>query len=799
MHLNPMQREAVMATEGPLLILAGAGSGKTTVLINRIYNILMFGSGSDSDYVPEWADGAAIDAMNGESEDAARLAAVNPCPPWQILAITFTNKAADELKSRLSAMLGPEGQDVWALTFHSACLRILRRDCEKLGYTSDFSIYDTSDTLSLVKRILKDNDIDDKKFSPKAMLSYISNIKDRMLTPDQFSQIADFEGDLYKKMVSKIYREYARRLFEADAMDFDDLILNTVRLFEEYGDVLEYWQHRFRYVLIDEYQDTNAMQFRFSELISGGRHNICVVGDDDQSIYKFRGATIENILTFEDRNPHCRTIRLEQNYRSTGTILDAANAVIRNNTERKGKELWTDHEKGDLIELYVAENEHEEAQYVAGQILKGYSQGENFRDYAVLYRKNAQSSSIEFALKRNGIPYRIYGGMKFFERAEIKDILSYLCVILSPNDNLRLERIINNPPRGIGAKSIETASEIAIKEGTYLFDVISRADLYPELSRPAIRMREFSNMINELKYFAQNNPPDAVFDELLNKTGYVRVLEEKNTIEDAARIENVKELKSGIISYMEESGDNTLAGYLASVALYTDLDNMDRDDDCVTLMTMHSSKGLEFPHVFLVGMEETIFPGAQALGDSTEMEEERRLAYVAITRAMKTVNLVCAMQRMIFGQTTSNRISRFVEEIPEELRHANVIPRGYAFSDRAGSSYRMKSESGFGADYNQFHGGSSYGSSGQRGYSQIHSSGNPDRPGSSIVLPAKKAEPAVISDINEGDRIKHRAFGEGTVVKLSPMGGDYLIEMAFDKVGTKKLMLKAAAQYIEKI
>ncbi|MDO5444892.1 MAG: UvrD-helicase domain-containing protein [Eubacteriales bacterium] len=807
MHLNSMQREAVMATEGPLLILAGAGSGKTTVLINRIYNLLKYGKATDSYSVPEWAGEEALAALeSGPSEEADMLAALEPAAPWRILAITFTNKAAGELKARLENMLGDRALDIWACTFHAACLRILRRDCDRFGFTSNFTIYDTNDSVSLLKHIIRDMNLDDKHFAPKAVLNEISRSKDKMMWPEEYKQLAEAQKDLHKIKIGEIYGEYMHRLEVSDSMDFDDLILYTVTLLERYEDVRTYWQNRFRYVLIDEYQDTNMLQYRFSELISGGYKNICVVGDDDQSIYKFRGATIENILSFESRYTDCRTIRLEQNYRSTGNILDAANAVIRNNTERKGKELWTDKDAGDKIELYVAGNEHEEAQYVANGIVTGRSSGENWRDYAVLYRKNAQSNNIEYALKRNGIPYRIVGGTRFFDRAEIKDILSYMCVISAPNDNLRLERIINNPPRGIGAKSIEKASELAAEEGTSLFDVISHADMYPELARASLRMREFSSMIRELQEFSLNNTPDVLFDEIVRRTGYVSALLEKNTPEETARAENVQELKSSILSFMEESGDNTLSGYLANVALYTDLDNYDRDADCVTLMTMHSSKGLEFPHVYIVGMEETIFPSMQAIGMESEMEEERRLCYVAITRAMKTLNLVCASQRMIFGQTSANRVSRFVDEIPEENIHSTSIPRGYGYSDQAYPSYRVRSESGFGTGY------SSSVSAGNKkplsrnalgfssGYGSEYSSGEGRGAKKGIVPPTQeKKAPAAVPSFSEGDRVKHKAFGVGSIVKLTPMGGDFLVEISFDEIGTKKLMLRAAAQFMEKI
>lgn len=784
MKLNPMQREAVLATEGPLLILAGAGSGKTTVLINRIYNLIKFGRGSDSDELPAGADEVMLNALL-KDEDADEYAALYPVEPWRILAITFTNKAADELKSRLEARLGEQAADIWASTFHSSCVRILRRDAEKLGYAPDFSIYDTSDSLSLIRHILKDLDLDEKFYPPKAVLAEISRAKTAMLLPGEYTKTAEKTVDLYKKKIAVIYTEYMRRLFSSSCMDFDDLLLNTVLLLERNEDVLSYWQRRFKYVLIDEYQDTNMLQYRFSSMLAGGSNNICVVGDDDQSIYKFRGATIENILSFESQYKGCRTIRLEQNYRSTGHILSAANAVIRNNIERKGKELWTAKSDGDPLELYVADNENDEGQYVVSQILAGYSRGERLRDYAVLYRNNAQSNSVESALKRHGIPYRVFGGMKFYDRAEVKDILAYMCVVHSPDDSLRLERIINTPARGIGAKSIETAQEIAAREGKSLFSIISEADLHEELSRPALRMKEFAAMIKSLRDFAENNPSDALFDEIIEKTGYVRALEAKNTPEDTSKAENVMELKSGILGYINETGDTSLAGYLDTVSLYSDLDNYDAEADGVTLMTMHSSKGLEFPHVFIVGMEDTIFPSQHSFGDSSEMEEERRLCYVAITRAMKSLNLVCARQRTLYGRTNSNRVSRFVDEIPEEDIHKN-IPRGYGYRDSCSAPYRTRSDSFYGGEYN-----SSYTHS-----RSVKSTGlNPAsavKPGANVRQTSQQEKSFTL-----GCSVLHKAFGEGVVIKMTPMGGDYLMEINFEKVGSKKLMMKAASRFMD--
>lgn len=768
--LNPMQRKAVMATEGPLLILAGAGSGKTTVLINRIANLLRYGIAGDTDELPANACEEDIAVMLSGGEAARRIAALDPVEPWRILAITFTNKAADELKSRLEKMLGPKAADIWASTFHSACVRILRRDAEHLGFPKSFTIYDTSDSLSLVKRILKDFEIDDKRYPPRMLLGEISRAKDAQLSPEQFYARAKATGDIRRVKIAEIYAEYSRRAFSAGAMDFDDLIYYTVKLLDEHDDVCEYWQRRFKYVLIDEYQDTNKLQYLLASKLAGGWGNICVVGDDDQSIYKFRGATIENILSFEDEFKGCRVIRLEQNYRSTSHILDAANAVIRNNVGRKGKELWTNGDTGETIELYVADNEHDEARYVAQKIMSSYGRGGSWGDNAVLYRMNAQSHQLEQAFKRNGIPYRIFGGTGFFDRAEVKDMLAYLCVIASPNDDLRLSRIINNPPRGIGDKSVETAMNIAAQNEISLFSVISNADAYPELSRASMRMRIFANMINELIAGSKELAPDLLYDLLLEKTGYLRMLEEKNTVEDSARAENVKELKTSILNYKNETFDATLEGYLADVALYTDMDNYDKDQDCVVMMTMHSAKGLEFTNVFLVGAEEGIFPGIKAIGEPDEMEEERRLCYVAITRAKKKLCISCARQRMLFGKTTANRVSRFVDEIPSEDIEKRNIPQGYAFSDKPPFQSEFATRSGIRAK---------------------------SKPVSAPVQSAPKSAPS--PSFSMGDRVRHRAFGDGQIIKMTPMGNDQLIEISFDSGITKKLMLRAAALHMVKI
>ncbi len=774
-YLNDMQKKAVLATEGPLLLLAGAGSGKTTVLINRIANILRYGKGSDSDFVSEnigeveleILENAAANAQYPNMEAAKRLAALDPCEPWRVIAITFTNKAAEELKTRLEKMLGSAASDIWAQTFHSACVRILRSYADRLGYNNNFTIYDTSDSQSVMKHVLKDLDLDEKQFPYRSVLNYVSKAKDEMQTPEQFMAQARATGDIRRARIGEAYDAYAKRLKAANAMDFDDLIYNTVLLFGENADVLQLYQKRFKYVLIDEYQDTNNLQYRLASFLAGGSKNICVVGDDDQSIYKFRGATIENILSFESQYKDSRVIRLEQNYRSTGNILGAANSVIKNNQARKGKELWTEKDMGEKIVLYVAQNEEDEAQYVASRIFEGISAGINFHENAVLYRMNAQSNKLEYAFKRNGIPYRIIGGMRFFDRAEIKDILAYLCIIHMPSDDLRLVRVINSPQRGIGDRTIEAAQAIAAEEGRPLFEIIRNANYYPDLARASSRLREFAIMIDEFREMAENTSLDMLFDIIIDKTGYIRALEAKGSDENNARIENVGELKTNIISYIKETGDTGLAGFLDEIALYTDMDTFDANSDCVTMMTMHSAKGLEFDHVFIVGTEEGIFPSVRSIGEPEDMEEERRLCYVGITRAKKSLTLSCARQRMIFGLTSSNNPSRFIEEIPSEYIERRESMRNDCFGIRPDA----------------------------RSHSTMNTKPSSYDKLKQIIIPKQEHKPS--DDFKTGDRVLHSAFGDGVITKMTPMGGDYLIEIDF-AAGTKRLMLRAAAQYMVK-
>ncbi len=777
-NLNPMQREAVMTTEGPLLLLAGAGSGKTTVLINRIANILRFGKGSECNEIPDAIsedDVSFLENLESPCSDFDRkradyLCAVEPAAPWSVMAITFTNKAANELKERLAAMLGPEAQDVWAMTFHSACCRILRREIEHLGFTRSFTIYDSADSERVVKGIVKDMGLDEKTFPAKYILSLISAQKDKMVTPQKMLDNIEEASDFRLLQVAKIYQKYQVQLKENNALDFDDIIFKTVELLQSFEDIRRFYQRKFKYILVDEYQDTNHMQYLLTSLLAGGYENICVVGDDDQSIYRFRGATIENILNFEKQYHGARLIRLEQNYRSTQAILNAANAVIAHNIGRKGKHLWTANGAGDPITVYEAADEGNEASFVAGQII-ARSKGNNFKNYAVLYRTNAQSNAIEFALKRNAIPYRVIGGMRFFDRAEIKDMLSYLCVINNRLDDLRLHRIINNPPRGLGAKTIEVADRLAQAEGKGLYHVVSDPYSYGPLEKSGNKLMQFTVMIEELAQLLQGgmNLTD-FYEEVMLRTGYIAMLENKPTEENKTRLENIRELKSSIQTYMDNAEDPSLSGFLEEIALYTDIEDYNEGDDAVVLMTMHAAKGLEFPHVFLVGMEDGLFPGMRSIGDMEEMEEERRLCYVAITRAMQTLTISHARQRMLYGRTNTALPSRFLREIPEDIM---IRKGGYYQGSRAAS--------GFGEYYKQ---------------------------AIPRVTPAVKKEFSSLSSasdkstylqLNKGDMIHHTAFGRGMVLSVLKMGGDALLEIAFDGVGTKKLMAKTASQHMKRL
>lgn len=781
--LNAPQREAVMTTTGPLLLLAGAGSGKTTVLIERIANLIHFGEGSDSTEVPEGYGGTELqvlrDFVGGNQElgqQAVGLCAYNPAVPWSILAITFTNKAAGELKERLEKKLGACAYDVWASTFHSSCVRILRRDIDKLGFGKNFTIYDSADSTSVIKQCLKELELDPKHNPPSSFLREISKAKDSMMLAEDFAKAAEGAGYV-EKLTAKIYKKYQKKLWDAKALDFDDIIFHTVRLLEMSEEVRSYYQKKFRYVLIDEYQDTNQLQYRLASLLAGGYENFCVVGDDDQSIYRFRGATIENILNFEQQYKGAKVIRLEENYRSTQTILEASNQVIGNNTNRKGKTLWTQAEQGEQLTLYRAQNEHEEAQYITSKMMESYGSGMKWRDHAILYRTNAQSLQMESACKRNGVPYRIVGGMRFFDRAEVKDMLAYLTVLENPDDDLRLLRIVNQPARGLGGKTIEMAQEIALREETCLFAILDNAELYPDLQRSVKKMGEFTKLIIELSMKVREMPLEEFYEVLLEKTGYVTMLETKKTEENQGRIENIREVLSSIHSYMEncdEENPPSLAGFLDEIALFTDLDTHDSSADYVTMMTMHSAKGLEFPVVFLPGMEEGIFPGFRSVGEEAAMEEERRLCYVGMTRAKKKLYLSCAVSRMLYGRTSSNPVSRFIAEIPEEL-----LEKKSGVKQEVAARKPDKVSVADSIHTPQFSKGTKVATVG----------GVPRNVGKTAVN---------VESFVSGDKIIHKAFGNGEVKGITPMGNDAMLEIAFESGVTKRLMMKAAREFMKK-
>lgn len=728
--MNEMQQQAVFATEGPLLILAGAGSGKTTVLVNRISYILQSGL----------------------------------CQPWNILAITFTNKAAGELKERICNTVPEGGADIWAATFHSTCARILRRWGDRLGYSSHFTVYSTDDQKKLVKDICKQLNIDDKNLPAKAVLSEISKAKDKMTTPAEMLKNAEF--DYRKTCIAKVYEVYQSRLQTADAMDFDDLLCKAVELFEKNPDVLEIYQRQFRYIMVDEYQDTNRVQYKFVSMLAQKYGNICVVGDDDQSIYKFRGATIENILSFENTFKGARVIRLEQNYRSTQNILDAANGVISNNTVRKGKTLWTQNQKGDKITVHTCDSERDEAAFVAKTILDGVAEGHKYSDFAVLYRTNAQSNAIEQALSRSGVPHRIIGGHRFYDREEIRDMVAYLQVINNPHDDVRLSRIINVPKRAIGARTVEVAAEIASGLGESIYSVIKEADSYPQLSRACGKLKAFTQLIDGLIEAEESGDYSLaeLYNLIIDHTDYVAYLKAEKENADV-RIENIEELSSNIIKFEEDYGDEAdLTNFLEEIALLSDIDNYDADADTTVMMTLHSAKGLEFPVVFITGMEEGLFPSELVRTDPDEINEERRLAYVGITRAKQKLYLTKTKTRMLYGATTYRRESRFVGEIPSQL------------VERTGEERRSSTPSYLS------------GGAGSRGGTRISVGSKPQ----SAYAPKLGGyqKPAAQSGVTYavGDSVFHKVFGKGMIVSAERMGNDTLLEIAFDKAGTKKLM-----------
>ena len=757
--LNDKQYEAVINTEGPCLVIAGAGSGKTKVLTHKI----------------------------------AYLIKEKDVKPWNILAITFTNKAANEMKERIVNLVGDVAADIWMGTFHSICVRILRRFIDRIGFDSSFIIFDTSDQKTLVKNCLKDLGIDDKLFNDRSVLSEISNAKNEMLTPESYSARAN--GDFRKEKISTVYELYQKRLKENNAIDFDDIINYTIEILQDNEDIREYYCDKFKYILVDEYQDTNKAQFMLVKILADKYKNITVVGDNDQGIYSFRGADISNILNFEKDFPGTKIIKLEQNYRCTGNILKAANAVIKNNEVKYKKELWTQNEEGNLPKVYQADNEYDEASYVVEQIEHlRREEYYKYKDFAILYRMNTQSRAIEDILRRENIPYKIIGGLKFYERKEIKDLIAYLRLIQNHNDNLSLRRIINEPKRGIGKASLDKIELMSNDIGEPMYEIIKRADEFG-LNRVFLNSREFVNTIEELSAKKDELPISELIKQVLKKSGYTKALQNENTIEAENRIENLDEFLTVAIEFEEEEAENGLREFLEGITLSSDIDELEESDDYVTLMTLHSAKGLEFPVVFLVGMEEGIFPGYKSISEPKELEEERRLCYVGITRAKEHLYLTCSKQRTIFGSTSYNQTSRFLREIPEELLD------GYeeAFGDTSNKERMFKD-----TDYNW-----TYGS----GNNSKVKSYKMDTTESKVAVASKSASNFMfrtaesflnnlnkksenkkvdLSQYKEGLRVFHKKFGEGTINIVEPEGDDLKVDINFDKAGHKRLMAKFA-------
>lgn len=727
MALNEMQQLAVETTEGPLLILAGAGSGKTTVLVNRVQHIVESGLAQ----------------------------------PWQVLAITFTNKAAGEIRERLEKAIGSEANSIWAFTFHSCCARILRRFGERLGYSSHFTIYDTDDQKRVMKHCQKSLGLTDKIIHHKSILSEISSAKDSLIDADEYKSMS--ANDYRKAKIADCYELYQKELLKSDAMDFDDIIFNTVKLLEENDDVRELYQKQFKYVMVDEYQDTSHAQYILVSLLAGGYKNICVVGDDDQSIYRFRGATIENILSFEQQYKNAKVLRLEQNYRSTQNILDGANAIIANNKNRKGKSLWTSAGAGEKIILNTVNSERDESDFIADEIMKNVARGKKMSDHAILYRMNAQSRNLEITLTKSGIPHKIIGGNRFFDRKEIKDIVSYFAVINNPADNVRLQRIINVPKRGIGETMFANVLEIATGLGISAFEVCERSDEFQKTLRSAQKLMGFAGMIKHFQALLEEGMSlSDLLQEVLDETKYFDYLDEDpETAED--RKNNISELSSMFIKYQEEDEEFDLSSFLEDVALVSDIDSYNETDDAVVLMTLHSAKGLEFPIVFIPGMEEGIFPGNQSIYSDEDLEEERRLAYVGVTRAKEKLYLINARQRMLYGTTNRNMASRFIREIPMHVTEDITMDNN------------MNRSSGFTSKNNAI------------------TQNNPKKANTENAHKFGQVQAQAVDsnvDYNVGDTVSHKAFGTGVILSKTAMGGDFLLEIAFDKAGTKKLMAK---------
>ena len=757
--LNEQQQQAVFSVNGPVLVLAGAGSGKTTAIISRIVNMIYFGDGyAQADgYLPEedavWLQ-AYIDGK--EPEDVERLReilAIAPIRPWNILAITFTNKAAGEMRARLASTLGEElASSVHASTFHSACVQILRRSIERLGYGSDFAIYDADDSRKLMKSCLADCNVSEKQFPPRGIVQEISNAKDAMISPEEMWE--DAGEDYRKQTVARLYAAYQRHLRESNALDFDDIIYLTVELFRRFPEELAKYQYRFPYVLVDEYQDTNHAQYQLISLLTHVSGNLCVVGDDDQSIYRFRGATIENILGFEEEFPDCTVIRLEQNYRSTQNILDAANSVIANNTGRKSKHLWTNAGAGEKITWYRAADESDESAYVSDTILKQVKAGEKYSDHAILYRMNAQSNMLERALVHKGIPYRIYGGTRFYDRKEIKDILAYMSIVENPNDRVRFERIVNEPKRGIGNATLALLLQISQDLHLSPLEVLQNVEQYPALSKKKTALKKFAELWETLITAEREQPLEQFLDTILEKTGYHGMLESMGE-EGTFRLENIEELKTSILTYQNEAEEASLGGFLEEISLYTDVDKYEPDQDTVMLMTVHSAKGLEFRNVFLVGMEQGVFPGNRSLSTPQDLEEERRLAYVALTRAKEKLTLTTAASRMLFGMTMRNPPSQFLEEIDKSLLEEKTSRRQSKRGIPAGNAESVQS------------------------ISLLQQQ---------MAASKKRVYQAQPKEFHVGERVRHAVFGDGTVLSITKMANDAMLEVGFDQVGTKRLM-----------
>ncbi len=757
---NDMQKKAVFRINGPQLIIAGAGSGKTSVLVNRIANMTRFGNAYHDEEIREISPEqekflSGFPKLEKTPENAERLSeiiAVDPVKPWNILAITFTNKAAGELRERLSQMLGDDAEKISASTFHSACVKILRREIEKLGYRSGFTIYDDDDSKRLLKEIMKRLEIDEKVIAAKVFKNKISSLKDRLISAEDNADEYIDSSDFIEKNVARVYREYQNALKNANAVDFDDIIFLTVRLFEEFPEVLEHYRNLYKYIMVDEYQDTNVAQYRLVSLLAGENGNLCVVGDDDQSIYRFRGATVENILNFEKQYRGCAVVRLEQNYRSTENILNAANAVIKNNSHRKEKKLWSELGEGDKIHICKYSSEQNEAKGVADIISEEVNKGAKYSDFAVLYRSNALSRSIETALVRQKIPYKIVGGLRFYDRKEIKDIMSYLALLNNPYDAVRFRRVINEPKRGIGDATVEEI--IRVSEGLNIdpIEVCRDAAQYETLSRKANPLKAAANLFDELDELADTLPLDELIDAVAEKTGYTEMLKAQGD-EGAARLENIAELKSNAVQLMNEQPDAALPDFLEQAALVSDIDNYDETSDRVSLMTMHSAKGLEFPVVFMIAAEDNVFPSMMSINEPSEMEEERRLAYVAITRAKKQLYITHTNYRMLYGRTSANKLSTFAREIPseycEETEELSVFSRDFGSAAKPKHFSFLKEQS--------------------------EKLKNPIAQGTS-------------DNIKVGDRVRHIKFKDGVVTSIKQMGNDALVTVDFDEFGTKSVM-----------